>query len=215
MPTPSTRMGLRVPATTDRFSTADVAYNWQQLDKYPGIYVCTSGTRPVWGANQAGMVILESNTGLPWEWDGTNFIRAFGGNGILKRSDGSYAVGERTSDFTTSSTDPRIAIAVTNVVVPDGHRTLMYVATWQNADNSQGDHFQAWIYRSNTPGTGPVIGKWRMTDGGGSMVMFQRGGLAPGTYDFSFQINSNPSPGGASTVSANSTTPTSIAVIEL
>ena len=68
MPTPSPRLGLAVPTTSDPFSTEDLADNWDLLDAFPGTYICTSATHPVWGAAQQGMRILETDTGLEWRW---------------------------------------------------------------------------------------------------------------------------------------------------
>lgn len=214
MTTPSPRLKLKVPAQSDRFSTQDLIDNWNLIDAAPGTHICTSTTRPTtWAAAQAGRGIYETNTKLNWFWTGAAWVRGSGGVGILKRSDGSFAVGERTTDFSTGSVDPVRAVSVTNVVVPDGHRTLMLVATWTDAGNpGNSDRFPAWIFRSNTNNSGPIIGRWQIGTIGGSMVMFIRDGLAAGTYDFSFQVAA---PTGTTTVSGTATTPISIACLEL
>lgn len=214
MTTPSPRLKLKVPAQSDRFSTQDLIDNWNLLDAAPGLHICTSTTRPSdWGAAQAGRLIYETNTRLEWGWTGSAWVRVTGGTGILKRSDGSFAVGERTTDFATGSSTPVRAVSVTNVVVPDGHRTIMAIATWKDAGNpGNNDHFPGYIYRSNTNNSGPLMGAWQIGTIGGTFVVFERNGLAAGTYDFSFQITA---PSGTSTLQASATTPISIAIIEL
>ena len=69
MPTSSDKLGLSKPLTTDPFDTATIAANWQIVDDHPGVFICTSGTRPTWGANQDGMFIFETDSGLAYRWD--------------------------------------------------------------------------------------------------------------------------------------------------
>src|SRR3954452_20373739 len=108
MPTPTTRMGLLKPTTADPFSTADLAANWQKIDDSPGTYVCTSTTRPPWGAAQRGRKIHETDTLLNWTWDGANFQRD-APRGLLKTTSGAWARGQRTTDITTTSTTGVVA----------------------------------------------------------------------------------------------------------
>lgn len=219
MTTPSPRLKLQIPDQPSRFSTADLITNLNILDGKPGIHICTSTTRPpssgagAWTTAQAGMSIYETNTKLQWFWTGTGWVRAAGGVGILKTTSGAYAIGEKPADDTTSSSDPHLAVSINNVVVPDGHRSLMYVATWKDASNpGNGNVFPGYIYRSVTANSGPVIAAWQIGTIGGTFVAFDRAGLAPGTYGFSFQYAA---PNGTSTLKGTSVTPISIAIIEL
>lgn len=73
MPTPSPKLGLALPSQPDDFSTADLRANWEKIDAAPGTFICTSTTRPTWGANQAGRQIYEVNTGVTRAWTGTTW----------------------------------------------------------------------------------------------------------------------------------------------
>ena len=65
------RLGLINPDGTDLFQRSDFVSNHNKLDQYPGTFVCTSQTRPVWGANQAGQSIFETDTRRQLWWDGS------------------------------------------------------------------------------------------------------------------------------------------------
>jgi hypothetical protein len=78
MPTTSDRLELAKPVTSDDFDTSEIADNWQKVDDHPGIFVCTSGTRPTWSGSQEGQLISETDTGLLWRWNGTTWVRQHG-----------------------------------------------------------------------------------------------------------------------------------------
>lgn len=89
MPSPSTHLGINVFASGDSFNLNQFNSNWDVVDEVPGIFICTSTTRPgnagglgsnssfpgAWGSAQAGMKIYETDTGLTWRWTGGAFIR--------------------------------------------------------------------------------------------------------------------------------------------
>lgn len=217
MTTPSPKLQLAVPTQVDDFSTDDLAANWQKIDGSPGSFICTSSTRPSWGTAHIGRKILETNTRLEWVWDGTAFQR-MAPIGLLRRSDGSFAVGERTTTFTTTSNTMVRAVSVTNVVVPDGNRPLRIDVSWYRAKNPDGN-FTGAIYRSDTNNSGPkeaaMIFGTSTADanaGGGTFFALVRNGLPAGTYSWSFQITG---PTGTSTLDASATTPITIVVTEL
>jgi len=58
MATYSTVLGLKLSGESDPFLLSDFIQNWQLLDSSPGIFICTSATRPSWGANQDGRLIF-------------------------------------------------------------------------------------------------------------------------------------------------------------
>ncbi len=218
MTTPSTRYGLALPTQTDKFSTSDIRENWEKLDAAPGIFLCQSNDRPAWTAAQAGRTILELNTGLEWTWSGNSWVRLSGGRGVLRRTNGTPAIGERTNNFSTTSDDFVKVVSVTSVVIPAGGLPIMVMGIWPQADNSQG-HFITAIYRSDTSNSGPKlssanIGAYDGQGAGGQIIGFERGGLAAGTYDFSLQIKCAPV-GGTSWMYATGTQPIQIVIIEL
>lgn len=214
MPTPSPRLGLLEPSTSDPFSTQDIATNWGILDKYPGIYVCTSQTRPQWGQAQAGMRISETDTGLEWRWDGANFQRT-APQGLLRTTTGGWARGQRTSDFSTSSTSYVVVVAITNVVVPPGNRTLQINVGFYRAEaGGAGSYFLGCVKRSASNNSGTEEFNFACPDNvPGGRVGYVPGGLPAGTYSWSFQIAKWGNP--TTLIRGSATTPIEIAVLEI
>lgn len=213
-------MGLLVPDTSDPFVTADIAANWSKLDAYPGVFICTSGTRPTWALAQKGLSISEKDTGLRWQWDGTAFVRQ-APTGLLKTSTGAWARGQLLVDKNvTNQTTPQVVCSINNVVVPDGHRPLRIDVNWQQSSNPNGN-FNGYIVRSLSAGGTPQLVRWVLPGNstiggsGGSFFVMEPNGLAAGTYDYSFQIMVKSSVGGTATISADSASPSEIIVTEL
>lgn len=73
MSTLSPRLGLKRPDDTDPFLTADFVNNYNILDASPGVFICTSSTRPAWGSAQAGRVIFMTDYKCFQYWDGTTW----------------------------------------------------------------------------------------------------------------------------------------------
>jgi hypothetical protein len=224
MPTPTARLGLLKPSTSDPFVTADLASNLQKVDDTPGYRVCTSATRPSWTSAQAGMLIVETDTGLIWRWTGSGFVR-IGGNGILKTTGGGLAVASRTTDFSTASTTYVVVLSLTNVVVPDGTRPLLVLVQGEKGENSNGA-LVTQLARGTVANTGPFLGQSGLvgdatspTAGaqGAGFTLFglEAAGLSAGTYSWSFQIRSSISYGGTSYIRAEATGPCKMLVIEL
>lgn len=218
MPTPSPKMGLALPGLSDQFSTADIKANWEKIDAAPGTHICTSSSRPTWTAAQAGRKIFETDTRLEWFWTGSEWQRA-APVGLLKKSNGDWAIGSRTSDFTTSSANFVKVVSLTAVSVPAGNRTLRVDVAWQKARNGQGSNFAGAIFRSDTADSGPKLAQWNFATaednnsaGGGTYFALIPGGLAAGNYDFSMQVNA---PTGQTTISATATSPALITVTEI
>lgn len=65
------RLGLKTWDQSDPFLRQDFNDNNARLDAYPGDYVCTSQSRPAWGAAQSGMRIYETDTRRELVWTGT------------------------------------------------------------------------------------------------------------------------------------------------
>lgn len=219
MTSSSPHLGLVIPSEVDRFSTTDLANNWQKIDAAPGTHICTSTTRPSWGLPQAGRDIIETNTGLRWLWTGTLWNRETGGLGLLKIGAGTDAVGSRNTDFSTASTSFVKVASVAAVVIPAGNRTIEIVAQWKGADNPAGA-FDLAIFRSNVNNSGPQLSQMRLPGAasqrgsGGTHVAYLLDGIAAGSYDFSFQIRSDSAIGGTSWVYADDTQPCRIAIFE-
>jgi hypothetical protein len=69
----SNYLGLKLNASTDPFQLSDFIANWNILDASPGVFVCTSASRPAWTTSQAGRLIFMTDIKqLSW-FDGTNW----------------------------------------------------------------------------------------------------------------------------------------------
>jgi hypothetical protein len=66
-------MGLKIPDGSDPFLRTDFVQNYNTQDKYPGVWICTSTTRPSWGSAQTGMMIMETDTRRNMLWTGTTW----------------------------------------------------------------------------------------------------------------------------------------------
>jgi hypothetical protein len=199
-------LGLLKPGTPDAFVTQDIANNWQKIDDAPGTLICTSSTRPTWNTNQTGMKIFETDTGLEWWFNGTSFQRV-GPSGLLLTNAGTPAVAVQTTDVaTTNDTTFVVNVAVANVVVPAGNRPLRITVNWKNCDATHGLAVCA-IFRSATANTGTRLAVWQVSGDstdpaaggqgqGGSYTAYERTGVAPGVYAWSFQFRCSTVGGG-------------------
>jgi hypothetical protein len=73
MSTTTPRLGLYKPDGTDAFERTKFNETWDKLDEAPGLHICTSASRPAWGAGLAGRAILETDTGRILRWTGTTW----------------------------------------------------------------------------------------------------------------------------------------------
>lgn len=71
MSTLTTRLGIKKPQDTDPFLTSDFDSNYDLIDSYPGVFICTSTTLPSWGTAQAGQFVMCTDTRDFLEWTGT------------------------------------------------------------------------------------------------------------------------------------------------
>lgn len=65
------RLGLKTWDSSDPFLRQDFNDNSARLDQHPGHFICTSSSRPAWGAQQAGLRIYETDTRREVVWTGT------------------------------------------------------------------------------------------------------------------------------------------------
>lgn len=211
MPTPSERLLLAVPSTSDAFVTADIADNWGKIDAAPGQTICTSSGRPDWGAAQAGMTIFETDSGLEWRWNGTTFSRTTA-SGVLVNA-------ISTATHSTTSTTAVAVVSTGAFNVPAGLRPLLVLLGWVFFGNDTVNVVgSAYFAESNTNNTS-ITKTWSMGVGGsslggywmpgGTLSYLIPGGVAAGSKNWSFQIATN---SGGSTASVINPT---ITVIEL
>lgn len=192
-----------VHTLADVFRIQDYTDNWQLLDDFPGIFVCTSSTRPTWDVNQEGMSIYETDKDLFWTWTGSAWARYL--------SKGHLGGGEVTADAVTASTTYVEAISVV-VTVEAGARRHLVVVHASGILNTNGlaelavfrdaTLLQEWM--QPTPGTYPFPISMSIPDSPGA-----------GSIDYTLQYKSNGTVGGTTTISAAATKPISLDVFEM
>jgi hypothetical protein len=69
----STVLGLKLNQLSDPFELSDFVANWDILDASPGTFICTSVSRPSWGAAQAGRMIFMTDLKQTSYWSGTSW----------------------------------------------------------------------------------------------------------------------------------------------
>jgi len=69
----STVLGLKLNAESDPFALADFIQNWGILDASPGIFICTSTSRPSWSTAQAGRLIFMTDQKCLSFWNGSSW----------------------------------------------------------------------------------------------------------------------------------------------
>lgn len=126
MPIIEPRYGIEKPLTSDPFSTATIADNYDRIAAKPGTHICTAATRPTdWDANHLGMTIYETDSGLSWRWNGSAFVR----DGAI----GALGYGIRTLPLTAGTTD-EVAVSL-DVTIPPGGRSVIVTGSWAETSN--------------------------------------------------------------------------------
>ncbi|MFH8483084.1 hypothetical protein [Streptomyces sp. NPDC018055] len=67
------RLGLKTYDQSDPFLRQDFNDNSARLDASPGVFLCTTSSRPAWGPAQAGMRAYETDTRREIVWSGTQW----------------------------------------------------------------------------------------------------------------------------------------------
>ena len=70
----TSKLGLPQWNQNDPFLRTEFNTVMQTLDAAPGVYSCTSASRPSWGAGQAGRLIYETDTKNSYAWTGSAWI---------------------------------------------------------------------------------------------------------------------------------------------
>jgi hypothetical protein len=69
----STILGLKLNSESDPFQLSDFIQNWELLDASPGVFICTSTSRPNWSSSQAGRMIFMTDLKQLSYWSGTTW----------------------------------------------------------------------------------------------------------------------------------------------
>jgi len=151
MPEQSPRLDIAKPLPPDEFSTAVIADNWQKVDNHPGIFICTSATRPSWGAPHAGMMIYETDRDLYWSWSGSEWRRTWSKDLLGESSSGNPA-GFSVTGATLQT------ILNTEVDIPPSHRTIEINVSGYRIEGNAMPGFQ--IQRIQGGGDPVVVKNW-------------------------------------------------------
>lgn len=208
MATQTDRLGLNAWADSDTFQIGEHTANVERLDQFPGIFICTSTTRPGWGAPQTGMWIWETDTRLVWEWTGSAFERVTRKGWLNSNS--------RSSSISSASTTPLVAVQAT-ITVPAGGRPVLVVVEGPGVASTVGITALS-IYRDATQvqgwtqGGGPSTGA---TDQPKPIAFSTLDTPAAGTYAYSLRFAATAGYGGTSTLSAAPGQPLAIHCLEV
>jgi len=209
MPSFTDRVQLIRHTLADVFRIQDYEDNWERLDQFPGVFVCTSSTRPsTWGERQAGMFIWETDTELLWVWNGSAFAR--------KHAKGNIGYTAVTSDASTASTSLQTA-ATAAVTVAAGNRRHRITVGASEVWNTN-ELTQLAIYRGAT-----ALMKWYAHGGPTGPTVFDTKPVSMTVYDlptsgvqtYTFQYSAVATVGGTSTIEADANNPIFISVDEV
>lgn len=202
MPTPTPRIGYPAPLTTDPYDTSEESDRWFLADDFPGVFICTSGTRPnsggsapVWNSIHEGMLIFETDSDLLWRWGGSGFVRL--------HAVGHLDTNRRTSDLTVTS-GSYTNVAQASADIPEGGRNIQVTASWPEV--SGGAAVMA-IYRG-----GSLLFEWKVPVGSGGSQVYVDEAPASGATNYILKVKNAAA---TTTVECAATSPASIYVVEV
>jgi hypothetical protein len=94
----STVLGLKLNDQSDPFELSDFTSNYEILDANPGVFICTSVSRPSWGTAQAGRLIFMTDLKQLSYWNGSAWndprdaAPVFAGGTVINQGIGASAV---------------------------------------------------------------------------------------------------------------------------
>lgn len=194
---------------SDLFRVADYETNWNILDDFPGVFICTSATRPTtWGALQEGLAIFETDTLLLWHWTGAAFSR------VVPK--GAVGYQSTTTPFETASLSYVTAITASVTVAAGGRRHLV-IAEGPGVYNTNGLTLLS-LWRGAT-----MLQEWKEQGATGSGATVQPRPLSMTTTDtpnagaesYTLQVKADSSIGGTSTLQAGANKPLALTVVEI
>ena len=209
MPSFTDRLQLIRHTLADTFRVADYEDNWNRIDQFPGVFVCTSTTRPTdWGARQDGQFIFETDTNLLWTWDGDAFVR--------HTPIGEIGYTESTSQVQTTDTALVVVVSTIVTVAAGGRRHRITVGASEVSNSNDLTRFA--IRRDGT-----TLAEWFHQGGSGATPQEQPRHLSMATYDvpvegprtYTLEFSAVAGNGGTSTIDADANNPVFIAVEEV
>lgn len=138
MATFSNVLGLKLNDPTDPFLLSDFTANWNLIDGSPGTFICTSGTRPSWGASQTGRLIFMTDLKQLSYWSGSSWqdlrdsAPVFAGAQLLNQS-----IAKNTS----------VSQTILNLTTPrPSAMAIVLAATYQCSNKQNQDAFQSVLF---------------------------------------------------------------------
>lgn len=145
----SSVLGLKLNAPSDPFLLSDFIGNFEILDGAPGAFICTSLTRPSWGASQAGRTIFMTDLKYESYWDGSAWQD-------MRQAAPVFFGGVYLSTSLARNTSPTFTVLTFTTSRPCA-MMCQIIATYQcNNQNSQ-DAFQSILF----DGTKSTVGGYR------------------------------------------------------
>jgi hypothetical protein len=155
------KIGLKRPDGTDPFLRNDFVTNWNALDATPGVYICDSTTKPVWGTAQAGRMIFMTDYKQVQYWDGTTWndertaVPMFAGGAVFDATIGKSAT--PTYNIVTFTT-PRpctLAVFMQATISCDSQHTqdIYFRINFDNTDVLLGAYSDAIRFTGNSSDT--------------------------------------------------------------
>jgi hypothetical protein len=145
----STLLGLKLNTGSDPFLLSDFIANWGILDQSPGVFVCTSLTKPAWGAAQAGRKIFMTDLKQTQFWTGTAFQDEL--NSVPVFVGGTYI------DTAMSRNNSSIFTVFSFTTSRPGSASIILVGTYQCSNQQSQDVFQSVVF----DGTRITLGNFR------------------------------------------------------
>ena len=128
MATYTDKLGLIKPAGTDPFLLTDFNSNTDLIDRAPGVHYCTSSTRPSWGVDEAGRMIVETDTKKMFIWPGSgSFVEVVNTLADTANTNANTAVSTANSASSTASVAYAVATDTANQL--DGLAPIFYRTT--------------------------------------------------------------------------------------
>jgi hypothetical protein len=188
----STYLGLKLNSTTDPFLLSDFVNNWTILDGSPGVYVCTSSTRPNWTSAQAGRLIFQTDYECLAFWTGTAWLDC-------RDALPAYVTGTQIGSTVAHNTSA--AFTVVNLTLPRAcSLVVLLTATYQCPATSAQDVYQR-VLVDGVGATSNQLGAYREqvrfsptngsnTTAGATMTSFQvAASVAPGAHTIGLGVD--------------------------
>jgi hypothetical protein len=145
----SNYLGLKLNQSSDAFLLSDFIANWDILDASPGIFICTSTTRPSWSSGQAGRLIFMTDLKQTSYWNGTSWQD-------LRDSVPMFSQGAFFNTAMSAGSSPQFTVCTFTTPRPCSMAVILS-GTYQASNQQNQDAFQSILF----DGTKQNLGSYR------------------------------------------------------